>query len=92
MKNHTHDPQETKKILNRLARSIGHLESVKNMVERDADCSDVLIQLAAVKGEINNISKLILKQHLDHCIVHAIEDHDHEAIEKMNDAINHLLK
>ena len=50
---HTHDPAEMKKITNRLARSIGHLESVKRMIESGQDCSDVLIQLAAVKAEIN---------------------------------------
>lgn len=89
---HKHDPAEIKKIINRLSRSIGHLEAVKAMVERDEDCSDVLIQLAAVRGELNKITKLILKEHLDHCIVHAIEDNDQEALDKMNDAIDKLIK
>ena len=89
---HTHDPEHIKKILNRFSRSIGHLESVRRMVERGEDCSDVLIQLAAVKGEINKISQLILKEHLDHCIIDAIETHDHEAIEKINDAIEKMIK
>ena len=51
---HTHDPAEVKAISNRLAKAIGHLESVKRMVEDGRDCSDVLIQLAAVKAAINN--------------------------------------
>lgn len=89
---HTHDPGEIRRILNRLSRSIGHLESVKAMVERGEDCSDVLIQLAAVRGEISQISKLLLKEHLEHCIVDAVETHDHEAIERMNAAIDKLLK
>lgn len=89
---HTHDPEHIKKILNRFSRSIGHLESVKRMVERSEDCSDVLVQLAAVKGEINKISQLILKEHLDHCIIDAIETNDHEAIDRINDAIEKLLK
>ena len=41
---HVHDPEQTKKISNRLARAIGHLESIKKMVEDDRDCSEVLIQ------------------------------------------------
>ena len=45
---HVHDPEQTKKISNRLARAIGHLESIKKMVEDDRDCSEVLIQLAAI--------------------------------------------
>src|SRR5574344_391792 len=61
---HTHDPQEMKAIINRLSRAIGHLESVKRMVENGKDCSEVLIQLAAVKAAINNTGKEILKEHI----------------------------
>ena len=68
---HTHDPAEVKKIANKLSRSVGHLNKVKTMVENNDDCSDVLIQLAAVKGELNKIGKDIIKQHLEHCLVHA---------------------
>jgi DNA-binding FrmR family transcriptional regulator len=89
---HTHDPEHIRQIVNRLSRSLGHLESVRAMVERGEDCSDVLIQLAAVRGEINKISKLILREHLEHCIAHAVEEHDLDAIERMNDAIDKLLK
>lgn len=45
---HVHSEKEKKAVVNRLAKAIGHLEAVKRMVERDADCSEVLIQLAAV--------------------------------------------
>ncbi len=89
---HTHDPEHIKRILNRFSRSIGHLEKVRNMVETGEDCSDVLIQLSAVRGELNKISQLILKEHLDHCIMHAIEDGDHEEIEKINKAIDQMIK
>ena len=89
---HTHDPEHIKKIVNRCAKSIGHFDAVKNMIERGEDCSDVLIQLAAVKGEINKISQLILQEHLNHCIYHAIENQDMQAIEKVNEAIEKLLK
>ena len=51
---HVHDPEQTKKISNRLARAIGHLESIKKMVEDDRDCSEVLIQLAAVESAIRS--------------------------------------
>ncbi len=89
---HTHDPKHMQNIVNRLSRSIGHLNAVKSMVERGEDCSDVLIQLAAVKGELNSISKKILEEHLDHCIVEAIEEHDMETIEKLHNAINQMIK
>ena len=89
---HTHDPAEVKAISNRLAKAIGHLESVKRMVEDGRDCSDVLIQLAAVKAAINNTGKEILKQHVSHCIVEAVEEGDSEAIEELNDARDKFIK
>lgn len=77
---------------NRLARAIGHLQKVKQMVEDDEDCSDVLIQLAAVKSAINNTGKVILKDHMEHCIVHAVEDGDLQAIDELNAAIDKFMK
>ena len=62
------------------------------MVEAGEDCSDVLIQLAAVKSAINNTGKVILKDHIEHCIVHAIEEGDHEMIEELNRAIDQFMK
>ena len=85
-------PYEVKKVINRLARSIGHLQSVKRMVENGVDCSDVLIQLAAVRAELNNAGKVLLKQHLEHCIADAIEENDTAAIDKMNSAIDKFMK
>ena len=89
---HPHIHQNTKTVLNRLSRAIGHLESVKRMVEDGKDCSDVLIQLSAVVAALNNTSKVILKDHIDHCIVDAVESGDDAAIENLNKAIDHLIK
>lgn len=50
---HTHSHTHTKAVLNRLSRAIGHLESIRRMVEEGRDCSEVLIQLSAVKAAIN---------------------------------------
>ena len=89
---HTHDPQQTRAIINRLKRSIGHLDKVRRMVEDGEDCADVLIQLSAVKSEINNTGKLILKQHMEHCIVEAVRENDQTSIDKMNEAIDRFMK
>ena len=90
--NHTHSHEHTKDVSNRLARAIGHLQKVKQMVENGDDCSDVLIQLAAVKSAINNTGKVILKDHMEHCIVHALEDGNTEMIEELNNAIDKFMK
>lgn len=89
---HTHDPKEMKAVVNRLAKAIGHLEAVKGMVEDGRDCSEVLIQLAAVKSALNNTGKLILKEHISHCIVHAVENGDAQALEDLNRAIDQFMK
>lgn len=81
-----------KKIVNRLSRSIGHLESVRRMIEEGQDCADVLIQLAAVRSELAGAGKEILKEHLEHCIVEAVAQNDLESVEKMNEAIDRFMK
>lgn len=89
MENHGHT--QTKVVLNRLSRAIGHLGGVKKMIEDERDCSDILIQLSAVRSEITNLSKIILKDHLEHCIVDAVKNKDEEIIENLKGAIEKLL-
>ena len=89
---HPHVHENTKAVVNRLARLIGHLESVKKMVEDGRDCSEVLVQLAAVKSAINNVSKVILQDHIRHCMVDAVAAGDAEAIEDLCQAINKFMK
>ena len=89
---HGHYHANTKSVLNRLARAIGHLESIKRMVEDGRDCTEVLIQLSAVKSALNNTGKIILQDHIEHCIVDAIESGDHEALEELNKAIDQFIK
>lgn len=86
---HHHD---TKQVLNRLSRAIGHLEAMKKMVEEGQDCSQVLIQLAAVKSALNNTGKIILKDHINHCIVEAVETGDKKALEDLLAAIDQFMK
>ena len=89
---HTHVHENTKSVLNRLSRAIGHLSSVRGMVERGDDCSDVLIQLSAVRSAINSICEIILKDHLDHCIVDAVKTGDTKTLKELNHAIEMLMK
>lgn len=89
---HVHPEAEVKAILNRLSRAIGHMESVKRMVADDRDCSEVLIQLAAVKAAINNTGKIILQNHIEHCIVDAVKNNDYARIEELKVAIDRFMK
>lgn len=89
---HIHSHQHTKAVLDRLARCIGHLEKVRRMVEAGEDCSEVLIQLSAVRAAVNSTGKLILKDHIEHCLVDAIEHGEHGTVEELNRAIDRFIK
>lgn len=82
----------TNEIVHRLSRAIGHLQAVRKMVEEEQDCSEILIQLAAVKSAINNTGKVILKDHIHHCIVDAVETGNQKALDDLSIAIDKFIK
>ena len=83
--------EHTKAVLNRLSRAIGHLGAIKKMVEDGRDCSEILIQLSAVKSQIVSTSKVVLKDHLEHCVKNAVEERNDDAIRQLQEAIDRLL-
>ncbi len=83
--------QHTKAVLNRMSRAIGHMNAIKRMIEEGRDCSEVLVQLSAVRSEITGLSKVILQDHIDHCIVEAVKENDEATIENLKGAIEKLL-
>ena len=89
---HPHVHTNTKVVRNRLARVIGHLHAVERMLDDERDCAEVLIQLAAIRSALNNICKLILKDHMDHCVIDAVRDNDTASLEELNKAIDMLMK
>ena len=82
-KKHVHE--NTKAVLNRMSRAIGHMESIKHMIEDGRDCSEVLIQIAAVRSAINNIGKIILEDHINHCVVDAVETGDEQVLKDLQE-------
>ena len=89
---HGHVHTNQKAVINRLARALGHLEKVKRMVEEGYDCSEVLVQLAAVRSALDNTGKVILQDHLRHCMVDAVEAGDDSAIDDLCAAIDKFMK
>ena len=89
---HSHSHTQTKAVLNRLSRIAGHLESVKRMVESGRDCSEVLVQLAAVGSAVKSVSRVVMKDHIEHCIVDAVKNNDTETLKKLNEAIDRFIK
>ena len=79
-------------VLGALRYTGADLYRLLRMVEDGRDCSEVLVQLSAVKAAINNTAKVILKDHIEHCLVDAVESGDHEAIEELTSAIDRFMK
>lgn len=88
---HHHSDEHKKKMLNRIAKIIGHLQHVKQMIENDDDCSDVLVQLSAVRSAITAMGKEIISEHINHCIAHAVEEGDTDALQEFKKAIQQFL-
>lgn len=72
---------ETKRLLTlRLAKAAGHLNAVQKMVQDEKYCIDVLNQLKAVQAALDKTAQLMLKQHLDTCVVEAVKADDSERV------------
>ena len=89
---HGHVHENQKAVINRLSRAIGHLEKVKRMVEEGHDCSEVLVQLAAVRSALDNTGKVILKDHMRHCVVDAVAEGNQDTIEDLCAALDKFMK
>ena len=62
------------------------------MVDREEDCAEILTQLAAVRSAINNAGKVILMDHLNHCIVEAVEENDMEKNQRIRRCHSEICK
>ena len=89
---HGHIHENQRAVVNRLSRAIGHLEKVKRMVEAGYDCSEVLVQLAAVRSALDNTGKVILKEHMRHCLMEAVVGGDEDAVDELYQAIDKFMK
>ena len=85
---HHHSHTHTKDVLKRINNIIGHMQGISSMVVEERDCSDVIIQLSAVNAAVRKLKVLILKDHLEHCIVDAVQQGDQQAIQKLNAALD----
>jgi DNA-binding FrmR family transcriptional regulator len=74
----TDDSKE--KLKSRLARAIGHLNHVYKMVDEKRYCIDVLNQMKAVQSALDRTAEIMLKQHLNTCVVEAVQNNDSDRV------------
>jgi CsoR family transcriptional regulator, copper-sensing transcriptional repressor len=85
---HEHHQQ----VINRLARIEGHVRAIKRMVEEDTSCPDVLVQIAAVRSALNSVGRVILEDHLQSCMVQAVEKDDYQqALRDLKNSLDRFI-
>lgn len=70
---HIHSEESLRRIVNRLSRIEGHVRGIKTMVQQSSPCPDVLLQIAAVRGALDKVARIVLDEHLSECIARAAD-------------------
>jgi DNA-binding FrmR family transcriptional regulator len=89
---HVHNEESLRRVVNRLSRIEGHVRGIKAMVQESRSCPDVLVQIAAVRGALDRVARLILDEHLTECIGRAAERGNIDTeIEELKAALDRFL-
>ncbi|BBA79489.1 hypothetical protein RGRSB_0984 [cyanobacterium endosymbiont of Rhopalodia gibberula] len=92
MRSRVHSNESLNKIYNHLSRIEGHIRGVKTMVTENRPCPEILVQLAAVRGAIDRVSRLVLDKHLSECVARAAQEGNiNEEIEELKAALDRFL-
>lgn len=86
------DEKEFKDLLNRLNRVEGQIRGIRNMVEEDRYCVDILTQVSAVQSALNSFNKVLLSNHIKSCVVEDIRNGKEEAVDELCGTIQKLMK
>ena len=89
---HVHSEESLRRIVNRLSRIEGHVRGIKTMVQQNTPCPDVLLQIAAVRGALDKVARIVLDEHLTECIGRAAQKGTIELeIEQLKAALDRFL-
>ena len=84
--------KEYKDLLNRLSRIEGQVRGIKRMVEEDAYCPEILIQVSAVNAALNSFNKVLLAEHIRSCVAEDIRKGNDEIIDELVVTLQKLMK
>lgn len=84
--------KEYKDLVNRLSRIEGQVRGVKNMVENDAYCVDILTQVSAINAALNSFNKVLLANHMRSCVCDEIREGNDEVIEELVGLLQKMMK
>lgn len=92
MKTKERTDKEYKDLINRLSRIEGQIRGVKGMVEKNAYCTDILMQVAAVNAALNSFNKVLLANHIKSCVTQDIKDGKEETVDELVTVLQKLMK
>ena len=84
--------KEYKDLLNRLSRIEGQVRGIKGMLEKDAYCTDILVQVAAVNAALNSFNKVLLANHIKTCVTRDIREGKEETVDELVAVLQKLMK
>lgn len=84
--------EEYKDLIHRLNRIEGQVRGIKGMVEKDAYCTDILTQVAAVSAALSSFNKVLLANHIKTCVAQDIRDGKEETIDELVTTLQKLMK
>lgn len=81
-----------KAMMDRLSRVEGQIRGIKNLIEKDTYCYDVINQIEAARSALGSISMILMESHLRHCIVNQLKNGDEEAIDEILKSFKRMMK
>ena len=84
--------EEQKKLVNRLNRIEGQIRGIRNMVENDAYCNDILVQCAAVNAAVNAFNRELIASHMRGCVARNLREGKDEVIDELVETLQKLMK
>lgn len=84
--------KEYKDLIHRLSRIEGQIRGIKGMVEKDAYCTDILVQVAAANAALNSFNKVLLANHIRTCVTRDIREGKEETVDELVETIRKLMK
>lgn len=85
-------PEEIKKLSNRLSRIEGQVRGIRGMIERDAYCPDILIQVAAASSALNSLTRELLDQHIRVCVAEDLRQGKEDKVDELLDVLQRLMR
>ena len=83
---------EYRSLLNRLNRIEGQVRGVKGMLEKNAYCTDILVQVAAIQSALNSFNRVLLENHIRTCVMEDIRQGKEETVDDLLDTLQRLMK